>query len=122
GAPRSLPVPEVLREVERVAAAGFKEIALTGVHLGSYGRDLEPRTSLFALLSRLETWSAPTFAEGFGGSAVARRASGGGSLSGERHERPERGERSDVLFRISSLEPMDCSCDIVDLVSASARS
>ena len=27
-------------EVERVAAAGFKEIALTGVHLGSYGRDL----------------------------------------------------------------------------------
>ena len=25
-----------------MAAAGFKEIALTGVHLGSYGRDLTP--------------------------------------------------------------------------------
>ena len=43
GAGRSLPVDRVLREVERVAAAGFKEIALTGVHLGSYGRDLAPR-------------------------------------------------------------------------------
>ena len=41
GRPRSVPVDDVLREVERVAAAGFKEIALTGVHLGSYGRDLD---------------------------------------------------------------------------------
>ena len=41
GRPRSVPVDDVLREVERVTAAGFKEIALTGVHLGSYGRDLD---------------------------------------------------------------------------------
>ena len=41
GAGRSLPVERVLGEVARVAAAGFKEIALTGVHLGSYGRDLD---------------------------------------------------------------------------------
>jgi len=87
GAPRSVPVTEVLREVERVAAADFKEIALTGVHLGSYGRDLDPRSSLFELLWRLGMWSAPTFAEGFGGSTVARSASGGGSLSGERRSR-----------------------------------
>src|SRR5207253_10099279 len=46
GAPRSVPIAAVLREVDRVTAAGFKEIALTGVHLGSYGRDLSPRTSL----------------------------------------------------------------------------
>ena len=43
GAPRSVPLADVLREIDRVAAAGFKEIALTGVHLGSYGRDLSPR-------------------------------------------------------------------------------
>ena len=30
----------LLGESRRVAAAGFKEIASTGVHLGSYGRDL----------------------------------------------------------------------------------
>ena len=37
----------------RVAAAGFKEIALTGVHLGSYGRDLTPASSLIELLRAL---------------------------------------------------------------------
>ena len=46
GAGRSLPLDDVVREVARVAAAGFKEIALTGVHLGSYGRDLLPPSSL----------------------------------------------------------------------------
>ena len=40
GAGRSRPVGDVLSEIERVADAGFREIALTGVHLGSYGRDL----------------------------------------------------------------------------------
>src|SRR5436309_251065 len=43
GAPRSVPIADVVREVGRIAGAGFKEIALTGVHLGSYGRDLTPR-------------------------------------------------------------------------------
>src|SRR5262245_52120759 len=40
GGPRSEPLDWVLSEVDRVAEAGFREIALTGVHLGSYGRDL----------------------------------------------------------------------------------
>jgi threonylcarbamoyladenosine tRNA methylthiotransferase MtaB len=43
GASRSEPVRAIAREVERVARAGFKEVVLTGVHLGSYGRDLSPR-------------------------------------------------------------------------------
>jgi threonylcarbamoyladenosine tRNA methylthiotransferase MtaB len=43
----------VLREVERVVAAGFKEIALTGVHLGSYGRDLPGALTLLELLDAL---------------------------------------------------------------------
>src|SRR5690349_5032292 len=42
GAPRSVPIDDVLTEIGRVVAAGFKEIALTGVHLGSYGRDITP--------------------------------------------------------------------------------
>jgi threonylcarbamoyladenosine tRNA methylthiotransferase MtaB len=85
GASRSLPIADVVREVERVAAAGFKEIALTGVHLGSYGRDLSAPSSLASLLRALE---------GTGG---------------------------DVQFRISSLEPMDCTPEIVDLVARSGR-
>lgn len=92
GAPRSAPVDDVLREVERVTAAGFKEVALTGVHLGSYGRDLDSPSSLVELLQALDRCSA-------------RRSA----------------ERRDVLFRISSLEPMDCSGEIVDLVAGSER-
>jgi threonylcarbamoyladenosine tRNA methylthiotransferase MtaB len=94
GAPRSARLDDIRREVDRVAAAGFKEIALTGVHLGSYGRDLTPPSSLTELLWHLHASSA--------------------SLSVRR-------ERSDVLFRISSLEPMDCSREIVDLVATSDR-
>ena len=83
GSGRSTPAAEVLRDVERIAAAGFKEIALTGVHLGSYGRDLTPRSSLLELLRSLAEASA------------------------------------DVTFRISSLEPMDCTPEVVALVASS---
>ncbi len=33
---------EILREAEQLAALGFKEIALTGVNTGSYGKDFTP--------------------------------------------------------------------------------
>jgi threonylcarbamoyladenosine tRNA methylthiotransferase MtaB len=50
GRPRSVPVDDIVAQIARVAAAGFREIALTGVHLGSYGRDLNPALSLVDLL------------------------------------------------------------------------
>ena len=61
GAGRSLPIADVVREVTRISAAGFKEIALTGVHLGSYGRDLPPPRSLIDLLRALERVEAELF-------------------------------------------------------------
>lgn len=84
GPGRSVPPGDVLREVRRIAAAGFREIALTGVHLGSYGRDLQPSASLLDLLQQLAQLEA------------------------------------DVTFRLSSLEPMDCSPALVELVAGSA--
>jgi threonylcarbamoyladenosine tRNA methylthiotransferase MtaB len=83
GAGASLPIPGVLREVERVAAAGFREVILTGVHLGSYGLDLAPASSLVSLLHALDS------------------------------------SRADVTFRVSSLEPMDCTPEIVDIIAGS---
>jgi threonylcarbamoyladenosine tRNA methylthiotransferase MtaB len=83
GAGRSVPIADVVSEVRRIAASGFKEIALTGVHLGSYGRDLQPVASLLELLLALEPLDV------------------------------------DVVFRVSSLEPMDCTPDIVDLIASS---
>ena len=81
GAGRSRPVAEVLCEIERVRAAGYREVALTGVHLGSYGRDLVDGSTLHELLATIQ---ARTFG---------------------------------IRFRISSLEPMDCRDDIVDIVA-----
>jgi threonylcarbamoyladenosine tRNA methylthiotransferase MtaB len=54
GASRSLPIDTLVAEVRRVAAAGFKEVAIAGVHLGSYGRDLAARASLLDLLRALD--------------------------------------------------------------------
>ena len=85
GASRSRPLVDVVDDVRRAVSAGYKEIAITGVHLGSYGRDLVDRTSLARLVHTLADWDA------------------------------------DVLFRISSLEPMDCTGDIVDAIAASPR-
>lgn len=50
GRGRSMPCDSVLREIGRRLADGFREIVLTGVHLGSYGRDRESGESLASLL------------------------------------------------------------------------
>jgi threonylcarbamoyladenosine tRNA methylthiotransferase MtaB len=52
GRSRSKGSDEVLAELEILADEGFREIVLTGVHLGSYGRDLEQPTSLVELLEK----------------------------------------------------------------------
>jgi len=85
GPGRSLPLPMVLDRIHQAVGAGYKEVVITGVHLGSYGCDLDERTSLATLVHRLAHWDG------------------------------------EVLFRLSSLEPMDCTTEIVDLVAGSDR-
>ena len=85
GRGQSKPLDSVIEDVRRAVGAGYREIVLTGVHLGSYGRDLPQASSLLTLLQRLAKW-------------------------------PE-----GVLFRVSSLEPMDCTPDLVSLAAESTR-
>lgn len=85
GAGRSRPLSGVVRDVDRAVAAGYKEVTITGVHLGSYGRELDDGSSLTTLIRTLGDWPC------------------------------------DVLFRISSLEPMDCTPEIVEIVASSPR-
>jgi threonylcarbamoyladenosine tRNA methylthiotransferase MtaB len=85
GPGRSRPLHLVLDDVRGLAEAGFRQVWLTGVHLGSYGRDLQPPWRLLDLLVALD-----------------RQA-----------------RCLDITFRLSSIEPMDCSDEIVDLVAAS---
>ena len=85
GRGRSLDHRHVLAAISHAAESGFHEVVLNGVHLGSYGRDLDPPSSLTALLRAVD------------------------------------GHPSDVTCRISSLEPMDCPAELIDLVAASGR-
>lgn len=43
----------IIEEAKRLSAAGFKEIVLTGIHLGAYGMDLPDRPTLALVLKRL---------------------------------------------------------------------
>ena len=85
GRGRSVPLPRVLDEVDEALEAGYRELQLTGVHLGSYGRDLTLPLSLIVLLRALAA------------------------------------HRADFLVRMSSLEPMDCIPEVVELVTGSPR-
>lgn len=85
GTGRSRPLDMVRADLTRAFAAGYREIAITGVHLGSYGRDLGDGTSLLFLVRMLAEWDA------------------------------------DVRFRVSSLEPMDCTREIVAYMARSPR-
>ncbi len=73
GAGQSRHLGDVVAEIQALAAAGYREAVLTGVHLGSYGRDLDNNTDLRHLvaailehtaiprlrLSSLEPWEIP---------------------------------------------------------------
>jgi threonylcarbamoyladenosine tRNA methylthiotransferase MtaB len=50
GKSKSVPLAEILKRVKTIEAAGYNEIVLTGVHLGSYGKDLGDKLSLKLLL------------------------------------------------------------------------
>jgi len=85
GKSRSLPVATVLSEIQRLADSGFREIVLSGINLGTYGRDLSPRVEFFDLLRRI--------------------------LADTSVER----------LRVSSIEPLDVTKDLVDLIASSDR-
>jgi threonylcarbamoyladenosine tRNA methylthiotransferase MtaB len=85
GNSRSLAPEQVLEEVRSLVAAGAREIVLSGINLGSYGRDLTPRVSLQSVLQRI--------------------------LDETPLER----------LRLSSVEPMDVTEDLLRFIAAEPR-
>jgi threonylcarbamoyladenosine tRNA methylthiotransferase MtaB len=85
GKSRSLPPDTVIQEIQRLSEAGYREIVLSGINLGTYGRDLSPRVEFEDLLRRI-----------LGETAVER-------------------------LRISSIEPLDVTQDLVDLFASTDR-
>jgi threonylcarbamoyladenosine tRNA methylthiotransferase MtaB len=55
GRSRSMPADHVLNEIRDLVRRGYKEVVLSGIHLGTYGRDLNPRTSFYELLCEILT-------------------------------------------------------------------
>lgn len=53
GRSRSRPVREILEEAKQLMNAGVQEIVVTGICVGDYGRDFQPRETLSGLIERL---------------------------------------------------------------------
>jgi threonylcarbamoyladenosine tRNA methylthiotransferase MtaB len=85
GRSRSLPPETVLSEIRRLSGSGFREIVLSGINLGTYGRDLRPRAGFLDLLRRILE------------------------------------ETSVERLRISSIEPLDVTQDLIDFLASDDR-
>lgn len=59
GRSRSLPPDEVLSQLHRFVDAGYREVILTGIHLGQWGKDLSPARDLTGLLDRIGDSDSP---------------------------------------------------------------
>jgi threonylcarbamoyladenosine tRNA methylthiotransferase MtaB len=85
GTSRSLPPENILRELRNLSDAGHKEIVLSGINLGAWGRDLSPRCEFLDLLRKIL-------------------------------------DETDVpRLRLSSIEPLDVTRDMVALFASSPR-
>jgi threonylcarbamoyladenosine tRNA methylthiotransferase MtaB len=85
GRSRSLTPDRVIDEIRALVERGYREVVLTGIHLGSYGRDLAARVNLISLVRRILD------------------------------------ETSLERLRLSSIEPMDVTEDLIALVASSER-
>jgi len=54
GPSRSYPLSQVLEQARLFIEQGYREIVITGIHIGMWGKDLSPRSSLARLLEKLE--------------------------------------------------------------------
>ncbi|HKI50842.1 MAG TPA: tRNA (N(6)-L-threonylcarbamoyladenosine(37)-C(2))-methylthiotransferase MtaB [Geothermobacteraceae bacterium] len=54
GTSRSMPPEQVIQQVLSLQQQGYPEVVFTGIHIGGYGKDLDPPSSLVELLRRVE--------------------------------------------------------------------
>ncbi len=85
GPSRSLSPERVIEHLRVLKGRGFQEVVLTGIHIGSYGQDLQPPYFLEKLLQRIEIEDTP------------RR------------------------IRLSSMEPLDFSTNLISILSQSIK-
>jgi threonylcarbamoyladenosine tRNA methylthiotransferase MtaB len=59
GLSRSLPIDEVERELDLLVESGYREIILTGIHLGAYGADFNSPADLTSVVELIEKKDYP---------------------------------------------------------------
>ncbi len=60
GKSRSRPIEDICKEIEDLVSNGYKEIVLTGIQLGAYGRDLTGKSEIVLLLEKISEISGLT--------------------------------------------------------------
>jgi threonylcarbamoyladenosine tRNA methylthiotransferase MtaB len=59
GRSKSLALDEVEREIDSLVESGYREVILTGIHLGAWGADFDPPLSLVSILALIEKKDYP---------------------------------------------------------------
>ena len=54
GSVRSREAADVIAEISHLTTAGYREIVLTGIHLASYGKDLNQKQALIELIEKID--------------------------------------------------------------------
>ena len=128
GQSRSLPMERVIAEVRSLVDAGYREVVISGINLGRWGRDLHGSSQLSALSSQhsaLSVQQSPVV--GRSSSAASRDPS---ALSRHPSEEPQTlvelvrailDQTPLEKLRISSVEPMDWTDELIELVAVSSR-
>ncbi len=97
GQSRSLPLERVLREVRTLVGAGYREVVISGINLGRWGRDLGKSSPFSVLRSQANRQRFEQLVH-----AILEQT----SLE---------------KLRISSIEPMDWSDELIEMMAASPR-
>jgi len=53
GRSRSIPPEELIKKIDDAVSTGYREVVLTGIHIGLYGLDLAPKMPLIRLLNEI---------------------------------------------------------------------
>jgi threonylcarbamoyladenosine tRNA methylthiotransferase MtaB len=127
GQSRSLPRERVLGEVRTLVGAGYREVVISGINLGRWGRDL-PAVRYSSLAVRETPPENPSASSLFGvQESAAKRTAGSERRVANSDQRlvdlirAILNQTSLAKLRISSVEPMDWSDELIGLVAASGR-
>ncbi|HET9406962.1 MAG TPA: radical SAM protein, partial [Candidatus Sulfotelmatobacter sp.] len=129
GQSRSLPVDQILAEVNTLVDAGYREIVLSGINLGRWGREagFRPPASGFSEVRSQSEFQALPESRKRGAPLLASFARSGIPKAGSRTPTFEDliqtilDQTQIEKIRISSVEPMDWSDELINLVATSPR-